>query len=210
MLHGRPKNRMKMRQDPSRSDTGFTMIELLVAIVLLMFGVVAMAELVPRAMQSNFASRNNTTALVEAQRLLEQMAQQPLNSLAFACPTTNPPAGHYAFCDRDSDGIALGDVNAGTGVTVVGCPLDAAGQVLDFQVAVAACNGYSVTKQVLWNINTGETQAVQLRWRVITWHVGGRPVRKVFIVGARSGIATTGTPGQQGYSIRDLKTVVGR
>jgi Tfp pilus assembly protein PilV len=49
------------------------MIELMIAIVMLLIGVVAVAQLVPNAMQSNFRNRYDSTGLILAQRQLEQM-----------------------------------------------------------------------------------------------------------------------------------------
>ena len=205
---------MILRDKKPRREAGFTMIELLVSIMILMVGIVAVAELVPKAIQSNFRSRNDSTALIAAQRLLEQMSAQQLNGIAFACAGAAPPGGHYAFCDGDNDGIAMGQINAGTTVTVDGCPVDATGQALDFSTAApAGCNGYSVTKIVEWNPNeepAAVTQTVELRWRVITWHNRGTPVRKVILVGARSGLLGQSNGGALGSAVRNLQTVVGR
>ena len=51
----------------NRAAAGFTMIELLIAIVILLIGVVAVAQLVPNAIRSDFRNRYDSTALILAQ-----------------------------------------------------------------------------------------------------------------------------------------------
>lgn len=193
-----------------RAAAGFTMVELLIAIAIMLFGIVAVARLVPMAIDSNFKNRNDSTALIAAQRLLEQMAAQPLDSMSGACGAA--PANTYYFCDQDGDLILLGaqDTTLGASVTTEdGCPVAGAGQ-LDFTIpAPANCNpngtvDYGLKKQWVWNPVTNTTQTIELRWRVIGWHAGGAAMRKVFIVGARAGTAG------QGLTVTDLQTVVGR
>ncbi|MFQ5664543.1 MAG: prepilin-type N-terminal cleavage/methylation domain-containing protein [Terriglobia bacterium] len=188
-------------------QAGFTLIELLIAIVVLLVGIVAVAELVPAAIRTNFRNRNDSTALIAAQRLLEQMARQDLDAQGANCiGGALPPAGQYSFCDDEGAVIALGQVVAGTVNTQDGCPLDApANQQLDFTQPAAACpGGYRVVKQWIWNPTAGTTQRIELRWHVVTMHDNGVPVRKVFIVGARRG-----QPGE-GFVITNLVTIVGR
>lgn len=193
-----------------RAAGGFTMIELLIAIVILLVGIVSVAQLVPRAIDSNFRNRNDSTALIAAQRLLEQIAAQPLDSMSGACGAA--PANTYYFCDQDNDLILLGtqDTTLGASVTTEdGCPVVGTGK-LDFTTpAPGNCdpNGtvdYALKKNWVWNPVTGSNQVVELRWRVIGWHAGGAPHRKVFIIGARAGTAG------QGLTVTDLQTVVGR
>lgn len=187
-------------------QAGFTLIELLIAIVVLLVGIVAVAELVPAAIRTNFRNRNDSTALIAAQRLLEQMARQDLEAQGANCiGGVLPPAGQYSFCDDEGAVIAVGQVNVGTANTQDGCPLDAANQQLDFTQPATACpGGYRVVKQWIWNPAAGTTQAIELRWHVVTIHNNGIPVRKVFIVGARRG-----QPGE-GFVITNLVTIVGR
>lgn len=190
-----------------RSAAGFTMIELLIAIALLLVGIVAVAKLVPVAVESNFRNRNDSTALIVAQRELDQMAEQALTATNSGACTGAAPAGHYYFCDSDWQIIALGDIDTSGGASVTteaGCPLTANGQ-LDFTQPVGSCDaGYTVNKQWSWNPVTGTNRDIELRWRVISWHVNNAPVRKVIIMGARGGID------QQTMVVTNLQTVVGR
>lgn len=64
----------------SSSQRGFTLIELMVAVLILMTGVVAVAQLVPAAMRLNLENRYDSTSTVMAQRMMEILAAQPLNN----------------------------------------------------------------------------------------------------------------------------------
>ncbi|MGB9459287.1 MAG: prepilin-type N-terminal cleavage/methylation domain-containing protein, partial [Candidatus Acidiferrum sp.] len=61
------------------SQRGFTLVEVLMAIVILLVGIVAVAQLVPASISSNSTNRNDSTSLVFAQRELDQFLSQPLN-----------------------------------------------------------------------------------------------------------------------------------
>src|ERR1700751_2410615 len=62
---------------------GFTLVELAIATVVFLIGVVAVMQLVPAALQSNLNNRVDTTSVVIAQRELDQMAKQPFSSASF-------------------------------------------------------------------------------------------------------------------------------
>jgi len=64
-------------------QSGFTLLELAVATLILMVGIAGVVQLVPASQQSNFTNRVDTTAMVFAQREMDQMIAQPLASSAF-------------------------------------------------------------------------------------------------------------------------------
>jgi prepilin-type N-terminal cleavage/methylation domain-containing protein len=74
---------------PAR-ERGFTLVEMLMATVIVLVGLVAVAQLVPASVMINANNRNDGTALVFAQRELEAMRSQPLSATAF-----NDPQGQY-------------------------------------------------------------------------------------------------------------------
>ncbi len=190
----------RKRKVGARGAAGFSLVELLIAMAVLAVGIVAVMQMVAMGTRTNKRNRNDSTALITAQRLLEQMARQPVDVQNGIC---GAPGGHYYYCDEINDDIALGQ--QGAGVTVAGCPLDATNQQLNFGVACAAV-GYTVTKAQIWNPTPGAQQGqnVELRWRVYTLHDGtGAPVRKVIIIGARN-------TDLEGFVITNLQTVVGR
>ena len=65
---------------------GFTLVEMLMATVVVIVGLVAVAQLVPTSVMMNMNNRNDGTALVFAQRAIEFIREQPLTS------TTSPPS----------------------------------------------------------------------------------------------------------------------
>ena len=56
---------------------------MLFATLILLVGLVAIAQLVPASILLNYQNRNNSSALVFAQRELDQMLDQPLTSTVF-------------------------------------------------------------------------------------------------------------------------------
>jgi prepilin-type N-terminal cleavage/methylation domain-containing protein len=66
-----------------KHQRGFTLTEVLIAIVILLVGIVAVAQLVPASIGSNSANRNDSSALVFAQREMDQFLLQPLNNTSY-------------------------------------------------------------------------------------------------------------------------------
>src|SRR5579863_1382 len=73
-----PQTRRKRIWDGGK-QRGFTLIEVLLAIVVLLVGIVAVAQLVPASIGSNSLNRNDSSALVFAQRQMDLFLGQPLN-----------------------------------------------------------------------------------------------------------------------------------
>lgn len=83
---------------------GFTLMEVLVATIVLFTGIVAVAQLVPVAVTSNNGSRRDSTAAVIAQRELAQMLDQPLTTTQF----TDALGNVCNLGDPTQAGITLG------------------------------------------------------------------------------------------------------
>jgi Tfp pilus assembly protein PilV len=64
-------------------EPGFSILEMMFATIILLIGLVAIAQLVPASILMNYRNRNDSSALVFAQRELDQMLDQPLNSTSF-------------------------------------------------------------------------------------------------------------------------------
>src|SRR5580698_139838 len=77
-----PHNRER-RKRARRNERGFTLTEVLIAIVILLVGVVAVAQLVPASIGTNSANRNDSSALVFAQRQMDLFLSQPLVSTSY-------------------------------------------------------------------------------------------------------------------------------
>lgn len=65
---------------------GFTLTELLIATVVVLVGLVAVAQLVPASVMINANNRNDGTALVFGQHQMEAMRAQPLGAPTFSDP----------------------------------------------------------------------------------------------------------------------------
>ena len=74
---------------------------MLIATVIVIVGLVAVAQLVPVSVMMNSNNRNDGTALVFAQREMETLREQPLTSLTFAdCRWRDLPYGRYLRLGR--------------------------------------------------------------------------------------------------------------
>jgi type II secretory pathway pseudopilin PulG len=149
---------------------GFSILEMLLATVILLVGLIAVAQLVPASILLNYRNRTDSSALVFAQRELDQMLAQPLN------PPSSPPS----FTDAEGNLCYLGDPTnpnhrVGTNVLV------GLGNVpvIDFNSTVA---NYNFTYQDGTD-PSGITYDV--RWAVITIGNGSTASSKRFILGIR-------------------------
>ena len=80
----------------ARSEQGFSLLEMMFATVILLVGLVAIAQLVPASILLNYSNRSDSSALVFAQRELDQFLDQPLFQTTFTdaigntCALGNP------------------------------------------------------------------------------------------------------------------------
>jgi prepilin-type N-terminal cleavage/methylation domain-containing protein len=145
-----------------KKQRGFTFIELAIAVVILLFGIVAVLQLVPAALTSNNANRQDTMSTVIGQRLLEQMLLQSLSATSFT--------------NSDGNTVNLGSVTSGG--TVVGSPLISGTATIDF--SASQVTGYNLTYT---DPNNSGSATYDVRWAVITTLSGTSPTAKRFIVG---------------------------
>ena len=154
----------------TRHPRGFSLLEMLFATVILLTGLVGIAQLVPTSILLNTTNRWNSSSLVFAQRELDQMLTQPLTSTA--------------FLDAQGNACNLGDP-AQPGVIVGNAVLVGNGRpLIDFSPS-AAVIGYSF--QYTDPNDPGGT-SYDVRWAVITQVQGSTVIAKRFILGvSRSG-----------------------
>ncbi len=153
-------------------QNGFTMIEMLIATLVMLVGLVAMAQMIPLAVHLNAANRDDSTALVFAQRELDEMLDQPISATSFSdpqgvlCPTTST-------CN-------LG--NAATPKVPVGSPVVMLNNrpMIDFTQAKVTNYSFSYVDP-----NDPFQLSYDIRWAVITYANGATPTGKRFIVGVR-------------------------
>ncbi|HEV2289174.1 MAG TPA: prepilin-type N-terminal cleavage/methylation domain-containing protein [Candidatus Acidoferrales bacterium] len=163
------KNFPKIRA-ASTSQRGFTLIELAVATIVLMVGVVAVVQLVPFATQTNQANRVDTTAVVIAQHYLDEMTAQPLANI-----TINDPA--------------CGAMSLGTGAAGTSVMYPSAGYLTMYNGTAtvdftqAAAGGYNCAYSDPNNPSGG---TYKLRWGVVvTQNAAGQVVSKRYVVGVK-------------------------
>jgi Tfp pilus assembly protein PilV len=140
------------------------------AIVILLVGIVAVAQLVPASIGTNSANRNDSSALVFAQREMEQFLNQPLNNAAWV----ETIDGQTFTCN-------LGDSTQPN--VVVGNPVVVFYNqlVIDFSPSTGVAN-YSFTYH---DPNDPAEVSYDVRWAVITTVNNGLVSSKRFILGAR-------------------------
>lgn len=157
---------------PKTKQRGFTLMEVLVATILLLTGIVAVAQLVPVAVNANNGNRRDSTAAVIAQRQLTQFLQLPV---------TFP--GPYLYTDPNGNIIScnLGDPTQ-PGVTV-GSPVINTGSRPSIDFSAAKVAGYNFTTTA--DPEDPYKATYDVRWAVITAGNGTSATSRRFIIAAR-------------------------
>jgi prepilin-type N-terminal cleavage/methylation domain-containing protein len=172
---------MRAPQKSNRSgQSGFTLMEVLVATVVLLVGMVAVAQLVPISLTINSGNRTGSTALVIEQRMLEQMLDQPLIATTCTAPACS-----------DAQAITWNLGNSATPKTVAGNTVTQVNNSPAIDFSAGAVPGYSA------NIADREDPygaSYDVRWAVITYTNGAHVTGKRFLISARQ-------VGGQGYSV---------
>ena len=165
-----------------RRQRGFTLIEMLMATVIILVGLVAVAQLVPASVLLNSNNRSDATALVFAQRVLEGMRSQPLSAASSTdpqglwCPLGNP-------CQLGNPALPLQLVGSAI-VTSSNSP------VIDFSATPATGYSYLYTDP-----NDPLGASYDVRWAVVTSTNNGIVTSKRFILGVfRRGMKTITLP----------------
>ena len=167
---------MSLRTGNKGRQDGFTLLELAVATLILMVGIAGVVQLVPASQNSNLSNRLDTTAMVFAQREMDQIINQPLTSATFT--------------DADGRVINLGSQTVTN--TLLGNPVIMQGTtpILDFTAAPVA--GYNFIFSDPNDLTDPAGANYRMRWAVISTVSAGVVVSKRFIVGCRrSGNANT-------------------
>lgn len=147
----------------STRQLGFTLVEMLIATVIVLIGLVAVAQLVPASALLNSANRNDGTALVFAQKEMEFIREQPLGVPVAPPPTFSDPAG--VLCPA-STACGLGDPtqpqppNAFVGNPIIW----GATPIIDFSGAQVPGYGFTYTDP-----NDPFGASYDVRWAVMTF-----------------------------------------
>jgi prepilin-type N-terminal cleavage/methylation domain-containing protein len=182
-------NRWHARQPitaaPGRgAERGFTLVEMLIATVVVVVGLVAVAQLVPTSMMMNANNRSDGTALVIAQRQMEALRAVPLTSTTFTDPLgVTCPLGQTC------------NIGNPTQVGMVGCPvvLFNNSPVINFAPPTAVA-GYGFTYT---DLNDPSGAVNDVRWAVVSVTSGTNgPVtgRRIVVGVFRRGMKTITYP----------------
>jgi prepilin-type N-terminal cleavage/methylation domain-containing protein len=162
-------------------ERGFTLVEMLIATLVVVIGLVAVAQLVPTSMMMNANNRSDGTALVIAQKQMEALRAVPLTTNTFADPlgVTCPPASTCFIGDPTQPGIFVGS-------PVV--PFNNS-PVIDF--AQASVAGYSYTYT---DPNDPSGAVNDVRWAVVSVVNGSVTGRRIVVGAFRRGMKTPTYP----------------
>ncbi len=147
-------------------ESGFSILEMMIATIILLVGLVAIAQLVPTSVLMNYRNRTDSSALVFAQREMDQFLEQPL--------------ANDAFTDAQGRLCSLG--NAAPVNVVLGSPLVASLPLIDFNQALVP--GYSYAAPYV-DPNDPSGTGYDVRWAVIVTGDGTTVSSKRFILGIR-------------------------
>jgi prepilin-type N-terminal cleavage/methylation domain-containing protein len=160
-----PKSRMRRRK-----QSGFTIVEMLIATVVMVVGLVGVAKLMPMSIRLNAGNRDDSTALVFAQRELDDMVDQPISATTFSDPQgVLCPAGNN--CN-------LGDPTQPR--VLIGSPVIMLFNRPNIDFSVAQVAGYSFN---YIDPNDPFGLSYDVRWAVITYGNGASATGKRFILG---------------------------
>ena len=139
-----------------KQEGGFTLVEMLMATLVVIVGLVAVAQLVPASVLLNSNNRNDGTALVFAQREVEAIREQPLTATTFSDPAgvTCPPGN---TCNLGDPTQPLQPIGSPVVINPAGVP------IIDF--SVAQVGGYSFTYT---DPNDPFNASYDVRWAVVT------------------------------------------
>jgi prepilin-type N-terminal cleavage/methylation domain-containing protein len=161
------------RRRTRQGDRGFTLVEVLLAIAVLLVGVVAVAQLVPASVGANSVNRNDSSALVFAQRQMDLFLRQPLNMSA-------SPPNFTETLDNQTFTCNLGDPSNPN--QIVGSPVITVYNQLMIDFSQTTVPNYSFTYQ---DPNDPSGATYDVRWAVITTTSNSMVTGKRFILSVR-------------------------
>jgi Tfp pilus assembly protein PilV len=163
-----------------RNERGFTLTEMLIATVVVIFGLVAVAQLVPASVMLGANNRSDGTALAFAQREMEAIRAQPLTATTFS----DPQGGTCLTTCNLGDPTQTGFVGSNIVANSYGAP------IIDFSAAQVA--NYSFTYS---DPNDPANAPYDVRWAVATTTRGSLVTGRRIIVGVfRRGMETPTLP----------------
>lgn len=161
-----PVQQTNTRVEKHARQRGFSILEMLIASVILMIGIIGVVQLVPASLQLNASNRYDTLTTVIAQRELDQMLAQPIDTITFQ--------------DTSGNLVSLG------GAGSPGAPVIMQGPMAQIDFTAASVVGFSIPLYMDPNDpNFPNGATFELRWAVIPQVSGGRVISKRIILGCR-------------------------
>lgn len=157
---------MQQLSTKCRLESGFSILEMMLATIILLVGLVAVAQLVPASILLNYRNRTDSSALVFAQREMDQFLDQQLSA--------------SIFTDAQLQPCQLG--NAANPNVVQGSPLLNNLALIDFNQPLVP--GYSYATPFI-DPNDPSGTGYDVRWAVIVTGNGTTVSLKRFILGIR-------------------------
>jgi prepilin-type N-terminal cleavage/methylation domain-containing protein len=135
----------------SKSIQGFTLVELMVAMVVLVIGVLGGMVMILMGMTRDNTNRMDTTATNAAQAVLEQIAAVPANVDTTVTVTDCVPTARTVTTAGSAGGTGATLLADGSGNVDF-----SAAPVANYQIPFTVCgnNGLQVTYDVRWRITT--------------------------------------------------------
>jgi len=170
------RNEVRIRQVGQGSSklqqTGFTLLEMILACGVLMVGVISVVQLVPASLKTSVNNRLDTMATAVAQRELDQMLSRPRTATVFT--------------DSDGHSIAL-DGPGAPGANVV---MDGQSAAIDFSSDPSSVpDGFST---LYVDLNDPNRASFELRWAVFSQNNGAKVIGRRIIIGCRRANSNTG------------------
>lgn len=155
-----------------KREKGFSLLEMMLATIILLVGLVAIAQLVPASILLNYRNRTDSSAMVFAQREMDFMLDQPLVSTTFT-----DPLGVY--CPLSAT-CSLG--NPAPQNQVQGSPLVVVNNQTMIDFSSVGLTNWSFTYQ---DPNDPSGATYDIRWAVIVTGNGTSIFSKRFVLGIR-------------------------
>lgn len=181
-MNGRMDRFLWPKHAQRRREGGFTLTEMLIATVIVVIGLVGVAQLVPTSVMMNSNNRNDGTALVLAQKQMEALRAMPLSTTSFsdASGATCPIATTCNVGDPNQAGLFVGS-------PVV---LFNNSPIVDFTQSLVPGYGFQFTDP-----NDPYGSVNDVRWAVVTTVTNGVVTGKRIVVGAfRRGMKSPSYP----------------
>jgi len=164
-----------------RRAGGFTLIEMLLATLIVVIGLVAVAQLVPSSLMMNANNRSDGTALVLAQKQVEALRAIPLSQTTFTDPlgVTCPISTTCNVGDLIHPGAIVGSPY----VLLNGSP------IIDFSQPMVDGYGFTYTDP-----NDPNAAVNDIRWAVATTANGTVTSRRIIVGAFRRGMKSPSYP----------------